>query len=237
MGRKLLCMLVAVAGMALSAWFRPSAGKGSAASFCPQITAPQTNIQELNKPQGVAFPYVLENSGLVAEYMCAYDGLYLEDGSNDRVKGVAALMVYNAGERDISSAMVTVEQKGEKLHFFLTWLPAGSRALVLEYGRATYEAEQVTGCSVMGVRWEAFYADGITVEEGEHGQLLVINKGGQTARNIRLRYKLYDVGENYYLGGITYCVYAESLLSGESRDIAALWYSVEHTRVVAILAD
>ena len=237
MGRKLLCILLAVAGMALTTWFRPGTGKESAASFCPQAPVQEATLQELDRPQRVVFPCSLGNSGLVAEGMRAYDGLYLEDGSNDPVEGVAALMVYNAGSRDISSAMVTVEQNGKKLHFFLTWLPAGSRVLVLEYSRATYTSGQITGCSAAGVRWEAFYADGVTVEDGEYGQLLVTTKGGRLARNIRLRYKLYVMGEGYYLGGITYCTYVGILLSGESRDVAPQWYGVGHSRVVAILAD
>lgn len=237
MGRKLLCMLLAVAGMVLSAWLRPNQGEESTAGFCPPITAPQGMIQELNKPQEVAFPCVLEDSGLVAEYMRGYDGPYLEDGSNDPVKGVAALMVYNAGSRDISSAMVTVERKGERLHFFLTWLPAGCRVLVLESGRAAFESSEVTGCSVTGVRWETFCADGVTVEMEENGRLLVTNRGGRALRNVRLRYKLFSHKGDFYVGGITYCICVGNLGSGESRDIAAGGDGLGFGRVVAVLTD
>ena len=237
MGRKLLCILLAVAGITLSAWFRTGAGEESAASFCPQETLQETAAQEMDSPQRIVFPCAMENSGLVAEGMCAYNGLYLEDGSNDPVEGVAALMVYNAGSRDISAAMVTVEQNGKKLYFFLTWLPAGGRVLVLEYGRAAYGSGQITRCSAAGVRWENFQNHEITVEDGEHGQLLVTNEGGRFVRNIRLRYKLYVMGEGYYLGGATYCAYVGNLHSGESRSVAPEWYALGHTRVVAILAD
>ncbi len=236
MGRKLLCILLAVAGIILWVWFKPW-GEDTQASFRPQATVPEATAQVLSKPQTLTFPIAMGDGELVAESLQAYDGLYLEDGSNDKVTGVAALMVRNAGDRDISSAMVTVEQAGQRLHFFVTWLPAGGRVLVLEYGRAAFGTGPITECSVAGVRWESFYAEGLLFRESEHGQLLVTNDKGRSARNIRLRYKLYVIGEDYYLGGITFCTYVGDLGSGESRYVLPQWYALGHTVVVALLED
>ena len=227
MGKSLICIFLALLGMGLSAWLRKEE-QGSGASF--RAVQPEITTQQWEKVETLEWPLMLGDSGLLALEMRAYDGPFLEDGSHDPVVGVAALMVKNVGERDISSAMITVEQGGRRLHFFLTWLPAGEQVLVLEWERAAYMPGQVTACVETGVRWETFWTDGIRVETTD-GEWLVTNAGGVGARNVRLRYKWYVDG--YYLGGITYCAPVGDLASGESQEVSKL----EMARVVAVLAD
>ncbi len=233
MGRKLLLVLIAALGLGLTMCDLSLKERDSLASFGPSREALPTDIQTLDSPQTVVLPYTLADSGLVAEELVAYDGPYVEDGSWDPVKNMAALLVYNAGQRDISSAMVTVVQGERRLHFFLTWLPAGSRVLVLERGRKIYSSEPIRACESTGVRWEVFYRPSVWFRDEEG--LTVINGSAETVQNLRLRYKTYVEKGDYYLGGITYCAYVGDLDSGECRILFPEQDPMGNSKVVAVL--
>ena len=232
MGRKLWVVLVLAAGIALAVSNR---SRESQASFMPAVKQTEPTVQDMDLPQQSALPYGLDG-GLVAEELTEYEGPYVEDGTNEPVSGVAALMLYNSGSRDISSGMVAVTQGERILHFYVTWLPAGERALVLEYDRAAYSREPVTGCRSLGVQWECFYPAGGSVWITESGAALTVgNRSARTIEGIRLRYKTYIKEGNFYLGGITYSAYVGTLNSGKSRETNPSHYALGSAKVVAVL--
>lgn len=236
MGNKLWVVLVVAVGIALTVPNgRP---KESLASFAPGAvqTAPTVQVPEPLKQS--ALPCILD-SGLIAEELIAYEGPYVEDGTDEPVSDIAALMLYNSGSRDISSCMVAVTQGDRMLHFFVTWLPAGERALVLECDRAKYAKDPVTACRSEGVRWESFYPAGGSVQVAENGRvtLTVKNSSAQTVAGIRLRYKIYVEDGGFYLGGISYSAYVGDLASGESQTVDPTHYAAGAAKVVAVLTQ
>ena len=235
MGRKLWLVWILAAGMVLALWLRTAESKKTRAVFVPGEAYSAPPAQELAATQTFALPYVLEDGGLVAEELVEYEGPYIEDGSHDPVKGVAALMLYNSGNRDISSGMVAVRQGPRTLYFYVTWLPAGQRALVLAFDRAVYSRDAVTGCYSRGVRWECFYPAGEAVRVTEDGALRVENYCAQAVTGVRLRYKTYIKEGDFYLGGITYSGYVGDLQSGESREVQLEHYAAGCAKVVAVL--
>jgi len=233
MGRKLWLVLALVAGIALTASGRP---RESLASFAPGPVQTLPTVHEQPQQQS-GLPLVLD-SGLVAEELVDYEGPYVEDGTNEPVSGVAALMLYNSGGRDISAAMVAVTQGGRVLHFYVTWLPAGERVLVLEFDRAAYSREGVTAGRSDGVRWEVFHPACGTIRVSEtDGAVTLENRGICTVEGIRLRYKSYIREGDFYLGGITYSAYIGALPGGKSREVSPFHYAQDAARVVAVLTQ
>lgn len=70
-----------------------------------------------------------------------YTGAFVEDGKNEDVTDVLALIVKNTGEDWLEYAQITLDCGGTATATFsLSALPAGSSALVMETNRLTYAA-------------------------------------------------------------------------------------------------
>ena len=92
----------------------------------------------------ISFPIALEGTSLVAERLAAYDGPFIEDGTNDEVTGIAALVLRNAGAETVTQADILLEQGSQQLAFHADTIPPGMTVLVLEANRGTYS---MTACT------------------------------------------------------------------------------------------
>ena len=180
-------------------------------------------------------PCILSDSGLVAQELISYDGPYWEDDSAEPVENVAALMLYNPGERMVEFAAVSVKQGDRQQYFFVYRLPPKSRCLVLEWNRMPYEDGEVTDCRELSVRWE--YQE-LSRERlhylGFGKKLTVVNRESRQQDHITLWYKRYVENGDYYLGGIAYSAHLFFLQPQESRVITPDYYDAASTRVVTI---
>ncbi len=184
---------------------------------------------------GLQLPCTLPDSGLVAEELICYDGPYWEDGSGEPVQNVAALMLYNPGERMVEFAAVSLGQGDRQRYFFAYRLPPKSRCLVLERNRMPYTDEEVTACRELSIRWE--YQE-LSREQlnylGFGKKLTVINRESRQQDHITLWYKRYVEEGDYYLGGIAYSAHLFYLQPQECRVLTPDYYDAANTRVVAI---
>ena len=78
------------------------------------------------------FPYVIEGTELTVQNISSYDGIFLEDGSDGEVTGVAAMVVENTGDTNVEYAAITISCNGETLEFDASDLPAGATVVVQE---------------------------------------------------------------------------------------------------------
>ncbi len=230
MGRKMLLWLLAAAAVP-ALWTAPAGYSEE------RVKSVQTKPAATEAPAAISLPQYLEPGALTALELLAYEGPYVEDGTGDPVTDVAAMLVGNDSQRDVSAAMIAVQQGDRRLYFFLTWLPAGERVLVLEYNRAAYTEDAVTACECTAVRWESFQVPGIRVRAQEAGGLAVYNDRAAAVSGLRLRYKTYLAEAGCFLGGVTYCAYIGTLESGAYKRLEPEHYTPEHSRVVAILAE
>lgn len=156
---------------------------------------------------------------LLVETVCAYTGAYMEDGSDEAVSDVLALIVTNTGDDWLEYAELMMDTDGEHAFFKLSGLPAGSSVLVLEANRKTYD-ETVTYCAPVCVR-EARLTDAVLDFSAafalytEDGVINLENRSGHDFENeVAVYYKTFENG--LYLGGITYCARLEhGLAAGE----------------------
>ena len=59
-------------------------------------TAPPETVAE--QTGEISFPYAIPDTGLVIQKIAAYDGVFLEDGTDEEITGVAAMVLENTGE-------------------------------------------------------------------------------------------------------------------------------------------
>lgn len=136
-----------------------------------------------------------------------YTGAYVEDGSDEEVTDVLALIVENTGDTWVEYAELTMDCGGQTARFVLSVLPAGSSVLLMETSRMTYAPG--TACCVKAEAKVAELSDRVMDFSGEFvlypddGVINVENVSGEDHPEVvAVCYKNYRYG--LYIGGICY---------------------------------
>ena len=185
----------------------------------PQSSVVQQQEKDCVKPvsESISLPYAINGTALVAEKLISYDGAFLENGSGREVSSVAALLLRNTSSMGISQAHIVLEQEEKYLIFKATQIPPGMSLLVLEENAKWYTRENITACYGW-INWES---DGwqpeklLSFEEVDMGSLWVTNISESALTGIRLYYKTDYADGLFYLGGITYDIFIDSIGVGE----------------------
>lgn len=201
---------------------------GAAAQYAqPLVTVAATEA-------AIQLPCWAEGTELVAVCLAAYDGPFLEDGSDEEVVGVTALVVENQSGIMIRRGAVILEQGQRLLVFEFSALPPDARILILEKDRQYYSKERISGC------WgwtRGEYPENMgqaRVTEAGDNELCFTNMSGGYLYETEAMFKHYDPDSGMYIGGISYPVSAAMLAPGESRRVPAYRYVEGYSRVVRV---
>ena len=185
-------------------------------------------------PAFVSFPYAIPDTTLVVQKLNSYDGIYLEDGSDTPISGVAAIVLTNTGSAGVDYAEILLDGTSTDFRFTASGLAGGASMVVMEAGKAPAVQQdyvQITADAAMTDRFEM--SEGVLlVEETADGKLQVTNQSEQDIPCVRVFYKFYMEAENVYVGGITYVVKIEDLKAGASAQVAPSHYAVGSSRVI-----
>ena len=185
-------------------------------------------------PAFVSFPYAIPDTTLVVQKLNSYDGIYLEDGSDTPISGVAAIVLTNTGSAGVDYAEILLDGTSTDFRFTASGLAGGASMVVMEAGKAPaiqQDYVQITADAAMTDHFEM--SEGVLlVEETEDGKLQVTNQSAQDIPCVRVFYKFYMEAENVYVGGITYVVKIEDLKAGASAQVAPSHYAVGSSRVI-----
>lgn len=169
---------------------------------------------------------VLRSSG-------TYSGLYPEDGSDEQVQSVAAILVENVCGQACQYCQMHFLIGSYEASFTLSELPAGACAWVLEDGRLQISGSETFAFSdeLCAFREEESLAQ-ISCTPGE-GSLTVTNDSDTEYSDLFIYYKL--CGEDgAFLGGICYRVSAGPLSPGETKTVTAGHFYENACEVVGI---
>lgn len=136
-----------------------------------------------------------------------YTGAYVEDGTDEEVIDVLALVVENTGENWVEYAELTMDCGGQTARFVLSVLPTGSSALLMEINRMTYAPG--TAYRIKGEAKVAELSDQVMdfsdefVLYPDDGVINVENVSGEDhPETVAVCYKNHRYG--LYIGGICY---------------------------------
>lgn len=156
-------------------------------------------------------PETVLNENLKLACVGSYSGPYWEDGSDEPVEDIWAIVVQNTGERIIAEAIISLQCGDETVSFKLTGLAGSCYCLVLAQDRAAFDADaSVTdpiclSFAECGETTVMDFGSDFAVSPAE-GILTLQNISSKTFRSaVYLCYKNYD-GNGVFLGGITYRV-------------------------------
>ena len=165
-----------------------------------------------------------------------YTGAYVEDGTDEKVTDVLALIVENTGDSWVEYAELTMDCGGETARFVLSVLPAGSSALLMEMSRMTYAPG--TDYSVKGEAKAAELNTGVMDFSGEFvlypddGVINVENVSGEDhPETVAVCYKNHRNG--LYIGGICYRARFENgIAAGEIAQSIQTHYTNEDSVIL-----
>lgn len=165
-----------------------------------------------------------------------YTGAYVEDGTDEEVTDVLALIVENTGDSWVEYAELTMDCGGQTARFVLSVLPSGSSALLMETSRMTYAPG--TDYSVKGEAKVAELSTGVMDFSGEFvlypndGVINVENVSGEDhSETVSVCYKNHRYG--LYIGGICYRARFENgIAAGEIAQSIQTHYTNEDSVIL-----
>ena len=188
-------------------------------------------------PNDISFPYAIPGTQLVIRDIRPYNGLFLEDGSDQTVSNISVMILENRGV-GLEYAAITLVQGDRQLTFKATAIPGGTQAVVQEASAAEYRKGGYTQCGVEIALLDHFEKSEsyIRVEENESGSLVVSNLTDEVIPCVRVFYKFVLEAGEIYVGGITYTAKILDLKPGEPQTVAPSHYAAGYSEIMMVRA-
>lgn len=212
-----VCLLVIVAAIILSVKHFAQEPMLPEVHTAPRVEALPFDIPGFTRIEGAEITQ--PNVQLEVTAVGRYSGAYVEDGTEEEVTDVLALVIKNTGNTWVEYAELTLECGDKTGLFCLSALPNGSSALVMEANRLTYQqgtsyrftnepkcAELTSAVMDFSGEFELYPDDGVINIKNisEH----------DISSDVCVAYKNYRYG--LYFGGICYRARVEGgLAAGE----------------------
>lgn len=205
----IIFLVIVVAVIAALIWFFASP-KQEQSVKTETTAAPEPEVAEM--PYDVPgftmldhAPFGWLNDDLSVSCMGSYSGMFLEDGLDEPVENILAIVVKNTGSELVEYGLITADCGIETATFEFSGLPAGSSVLVMEKNRmsADNECKSISctqyahpGNLVMdfGSDFNVYPSDGVINIENISGK--------DINGDVSLFYKNFEYG--LFIGGITY---------------------------------
>lgn len=180
---------------------------------------------------GLTLPYESSTYDFQIVNIGRYTGGFMEDGSDDSVVNVLAMLIKNTSDKMLEFLEIRFEDEDGNIYTFdISALPAGKKCLVLESSKTVYS----DGVSLTFKEIIPVYKDDVDMmsdeiefsvvypeETGDPTDITLTNIGERDIDSVFLCYKTSENG--IYIGGVAYRVEYEELQKG-----ASLTESVTH---------
>lgn len=201
------------------------------------IVIPTEKDPQTGEPEGIQFPCQIPEYGLTIQKMAAYNGMFVEDGTNANTENVAMLLVENSGEFPVEYTQICVQYAQEQLIFDISALPVGEKLVVQEKTGKPIPKSNATGATAMVVqRADMQMSEGqVRVTDNGNNTLTIENLTDKTIPTVRVFYKYYMEDEGIFVGGIAFTVRVTRLGAGASVTVQPAHYTSQTSRVVMVL--
>ena len=186
---------------------------------------------------GITFPCEVPAHGLILEKLAPYDGMYVEDGSNQAVQGVAMLLVRNTGDTPLEYTQISVSYGEETLLFDISALPVGEQLVVQEKQKKPVPEGTPTAANALVVHRAKMdmSSEQVRVTDNGNNTLTIENLTDKTIPTVRIFYKYYMEDQDMFIGGIAFTVRVTRLGANGKITLQPSHYTSESARVVMVL--
>lgn len=198
----------------------------------PETVPPAT--QPDKKPVSDSRPTEEIHEGkLICREYALFSGQFVEDGRDELVEWVAAILVKNDSDQFLDLATLTYDIDGQMATFIVTGLPAGKSAWVMEATRMQANHDSVftyVDC-ISSFKSEVLLVTTKVTITAEGNMLTATNNTGQRLEDVCVYYRNVHSDGNYF-GGITYLVSFGTLEPGQSAQSMAGHYKEGVTEII-----
>ena len=184
---------------------------------------------------GLELPYTIGDTGMVIESIGSFIGPYVEDGSDEEVEDVAAMVVTNTTDRMIQySALSFSAKKGNSVNFVITNLPAKTSMIVFDSNRTAFKGTEVLTFKEDKTAYtdRNMHESELTISTQDN-LISLTNNTDKKIDTAYVYYKLYlDCGVFY--GGITYRAKIENIEPGGMVTQGASHYFTNSSEVLSV---
>lgn len=146
-----------------------------------------------------------------------FSGVFLEDGKNQEVENVAAILVENRSKAFLDRATITYKYGDKDAVFLLTGLPAGEKCWVMEQNKLVVDGKhsfEFETC-VTAFKEDAVLSTDELLKTTEDNVITLKNISDKKLSNVCVYYK-NTLDDGNYFGGITYMMKFGDLEPGDS---------------------
>ena len=181
--------------------------------------------------------YINLDDGLKITLVGSYNGIYMEDGSGDKVDDVLSIVVLNTNEKDLQYAEIYLKYEDYTAEFTVTNLPTGQSALLLEKKRAISREEKPDAYLLEN---EVFFKtpmdnmEKVIQVSGVNGVANIKNiSDDDIVGDVVIYFKNY--AQDMFYGGITYRItIKDGLKAGELKQTNAGHFSPSESKIVSV---
>lgn len=185
----------------------------------------------------LSIPYQIPGTGLIIEELRSYDGIYVEDGTNSSITGVAMILLRNLGKNDVDLAEITLHYGELTRDFVVTSLPRGMSVVVQEKNRKPVAEGKLETCSanvINSVEDFQLSPSQISITENADNSLVIKNLTGKDLPSVRVFYKYFMEEEQLLVGGVTFTSNIIDLKAGQSVTIKPAHYLTGASTIVMV---
>ena len=195
-----------------------------------------TEPQKASMTQEGVFPYQIPNTSLVIQKVRAYDGVFIEDGSDRTVSGISAIVVENVGDEYIEYAKISMWCNAKQLVYELKLLEPKGVVIVQESTAAIYEDGEYSDFNAEIATMDSMEmaTSYVSIDETAEGAIRITNVSEKDIPSVRLFYKFYKSETKVLLGGIAYTAKISDLKQGETREIVPSHYEKGASRIMMV---
>ena len=180
--------------------------------------------------------YKLSDERLIVKSVGAYTGNFVEDGSDDAVKGITAMVVTNHSDKMLQVGDISFQvTKKETASFRITNLMPHTSVLVLELNRRIYKEKDNYSFGTVATAWldkPDIPKNKFEIKK-ENGRLTLVNMTDDTYDIVYVYYK-YAKSGGVYMGGITYRVPFENVTAKASVESIANHFNKDSSKIIDV---
>ena len=215
----------------------PSIPTQTTSPSTPDATQTTTFPTPTTHPEEVESEYPYLSDTLEIDYIGAYAGIFMEDGTDDVVSNLMMLILKNTGEKDLQLARINLHYADFVANFEVTNLPAGESVVLLERNRHEYVTDELLSAEAKDLVYFSepmdLMADKFTFSGGD-GYIEVTNITDTDITGECYIYYKNSASDLLY-GGITYRVrLSEGIRAGETLRVMTNHYHPDRCSILMV---
>lgn len=185
--------------------------------------------------KAVQFPYKIPGSNLTIDSIRSYDGIFIENGEDVPVNGIATLFITNNGSKDYDLANIKLIGDGIEYNFSASGIGAGKQIAIQESNAQAASSGPFYTVDSETSQETSFTSDSdISYTLNDDGSIELTNNSSSNKPVVRVYYKFYLPEYSAYIGGITYTAKVDNLEAGETRTISPSHFDSETSEIIRI---